>query len=80
MLSWKPNKKNLGKINTQMCSVTLNVPQSRERFSESPYFYEASRGLGDISSLIDGNAMLLLCNIIATETIKRFHLIGNSSF
>ena len=29
----------------------------------------------DISSLIDRNAMLSLCNIIATETIKRFHSI-----
>ena len=28
-----------------------------------------------ISSLIDRNAMLSLCNIIATETIKRFHSI-----
>jgi hypothetical protein len=34
-----------------------------------------TRGLRDISSLIDRNAMLSLCNIIATETIKRLHSI-----
>ena len=49
----------------------------REVYSKSAPkdFYYTSRGLRDISSLIDRIAMLSLCNSIAAETIKRFHSI-----